>query len=329
MLLTGFVALVVSLAMQPLATSVLRRNGLLDAPSARSSHLVATPRGGGVVVVAAVLIAGLFHGRDGSSAAILLATALAATVGLVEDVVGVPLARRFLLLVVAVAPLALLPSLGHERAALAGAVALVYAVSLVNAVNFMDGINGISAAIGVAAGGAYTLMAPGHGGSTLAAVGASVVGASLGFAPYNVPRARVFLGDSGSYGLGAALAGLGIALWGNGLGIEAALAPLTVYLVDTATTLVRRVRGGEAWYLPHRTHVYQRLIDLGLSHAQVSGIVFVLSCSCAALGAVGLRGPVMRVLADLLIGVLLLSYLCLPGVATRWRNRRQSFRPGG
>lgn len=90
-------------------------------------------------------------------------------------------------------------------------IAIPWTLVVVNAVNFMDGINGISAATAIVGGGAYGLFGQAAGIEALTILGTVVAAAGLGFAPYNLPRARVFLGDVGSYGIGAAFAAM--SLW--------------------------------------------------------------------------------------------------------------------
>lgn len=149
---------------------------------------------------------------------------------------------------------------------------------------------------------------PGRGGAIAA-------GAALGFAPYNVARPRMFLGDVGSYFIGAWLAAVAVVGLRAGVAPEAEMAPLGLYLADTGATLLRRVVRGERWYLPHRDHAYQRLTDLGWSHVQASA--FVLACigACAALGAVSLGASVpARVAADVAVAGVVGAYLLTP----RW-----------
>lgn len=314
------VALGAGLALQPLAISVLGRRGAVDTPTERSSHSVPTVRGGGIAVVAALTIAYVVSMGSGttSTAAVLASVLLCAAVGLVEDLRGVPVLARFGLLVLACAPLAAVPTGSVAWIVAAGVLCVVFAVAVVNATNFMDGINGISAAQGVAAGAAYAALAAWQGLNEMTVLAVALVGASLSFAPFNVPRARVFLGDTGSYALGAALAGLAVLTLAEGLPVEAALAPLALYLADTGTTLLRRVRAGDAWHLPHRTHVYQRLTDSGLTHSQVSALVLATVLICGLLGLASLGGPVFRVSAGMVLIVVIMGYLSLPTwLATR------------
>ena len=314
------VAFATSLALQPVAIRILRARKVVDVPGARSSHRATTVRGGGVVVMLALVAGALVQSRDPVSLVLLLVAVTCAAVGLAEDLVGVAVPRRFGLLLVALLPLGLLIP-GPAMVQVAGiAVAVMFSLAVVNATNFMDGVNGISAAHGLVAGMAYALLAFAHDLPALASVALATAGAVLGFAPYNVPRARVFLGDSGSYGLGGVLAGLAVSLFAAGLPAEAILAPLGLYATDTSCTLLRRFRAGEVLHHPHRTHTYQRLTDLGYSHLQVSGMVLVLGLLCSALGALSLAGPIPRLAGDLSLLGVLAAYQQSPRLLARPRQ---------
>ncbi len=315
-------AAVVSLALLPLVIRLLRAAGALDVPTLRSSHRTATVRGGGLAVVPALLVGTGTAGGLGRDLALpVLAVAAAAAVGLAEDLRGVPVVARLVLLLAAVGPLALLLPGSTGVRLVAGAVVAVAALAVVNATNFMDGINGITAAQAVAIGLTDAALAHRAGLAHAAALAVATAGAAVGFAPFNVTRARVFLGDCGSYALGAAFAGLAVTLLAAGLPPEAVLAPLGIALVDTGTTLLRRARAGEPWHLPHRTHVYQRLTDTGLGHTQVSGLVLALVLASSALGACSLAAAPWRVAGDLLLVLLLWGYLQLPELVSRRRQR--------
>lgn len=322
MLTAVLVSLGIGLSLQPFAIRLLRRRGVLDHPSDRSSHLTPTPRGGGVVVVLALVLGATAGGAlDEPDAAVVLAvTALCALVGLAEDMRGVPVVQRFGLLLLACAPLGLVPDATPAVRAVLAIAAVSFAVAVVNAVNFMDGINGISAAQGLVAGAAYAVLATAEGLNGLAVVAAATAAAALAFAPFNVPRAKVFLGDTGSYGLGGVLAGIAVVLLAEGVPLEAALAPLALYLADTGATLLRRFRAGEDWHLPHRTHAYQRLTDLGFTHVQVSALVLVLLVTCCALGGLSLLGGPARVVGDAGLIIVLAGYLSLPRLLARPRS---------
>ena len=148
-------------------------------------------------------------------------------------------------------------------------------VGFVNAFNFMDGINGISAFTAIVGSGWFLVLGFREDAETLVVLAAVVLGTSLAFVPWNVPRAALFLGDSGSYALGAGLGVMALLAVSAGSGMVEAFAPLSIYLLDTAWTLARRVLRGDAWHQAHREHVYQRLSDRSRSHWRVSLTVAV------------------------------------------------------
>jgi UDP-N-acetylmuramyl pentapeptide phosphotransferase/UDP-N-acetylglucosamine-1-phosphate transferase len=138
------------------------------------------------------------------------------------------------------------------------------------------------------------------------------------FLPFNFPKAQVFLGDVGSYFIGAWLAALVILGLRAGIPPEAVLAPVALYLADTAVTIVRRARGAETWYLPRRSHAYQRLTQLGWSHTRTTGLVAAAMVSCSALGAVSLIDSIAaRLVADLALAAVLVAYLASPTLLGR------------
>ena len=234
-------------------------------PNERSSHSQPTPRGGGLAPAIAIAIALVAAGSVDSrtQVAMLIAIGAFGLIGLVEDLAGVPVLWRFVLQLAAAAAVApwLLADLGGQRAValLGGAIALLFVVAYVNAFNFMDGINGISVAQTLVAGATWYVVGQVEDIASFATAGAVAAAAALAFAPFNFPHARVFLGDVGSYALGAALAVLAVVGLRAGIAPEAVLAPLSLYVADTGATLVRRFRRGEPWYRPHRDHVYQQL----------------------------------------------------------------------
>ncbi len=137
--------------------------------------------------------------------------------------------------------------------------------------------------------------------------------AALGFAPFNFPRARVFLGDVGSSFIGAWLAAMVAMELRSGLPPEAALAPVALSLADAAWTLAWRVRRSEQWSQPHCSHAYQRLAKLGWWHTRNTGVVGALIVACSALGAVSITASLSaRAAADASLAAVLADYLATP-----------------
>jgi UDP-N-acetylmuramyl pentapeptide phosphotransferase/UDP-N-acetylglucosamine-1-phosphate transferase len=318
-ILQAIVACAVVLATEPIVVGVTRRFGVVDVPSHRSSHTTPVPRGGGVAVaVGAVLGLILSPGLSTSAHwALVIGAGSFGAIGLVEDVVGIPALARLVLQAGAAIVLLrwALDELSGPAAweVLFGAGVVVWIVAYVNAFNFMDGIDGMSVGQVVIAALAWYLIGRSEAVPVLA-VGAAVAGAAaLGFLPFNMPNAKVFLGDVGSYFLGAWLAILTVIALRAGIPVEAALAPLALYLADTGTTLVRRLRTGETWYLPHRDHVYQRLVQRGWSHVRVSAVVAICIGVCSALGAASLMQVTwLRATCDSLLVGVLVGYVTAP-----------------
>jgi UDP-N-acetylmuramyl pentapeptide phosphotransferase/UDP-N-acetylglucosamine-1-phosphate transferase len=300
---------------EPIAIPLLRRRAI-DVPNLRSSHSVPTPRGGGApialgLVGAALLIQG--------TAAMIFAAAVAAfaAIGFADDLAGLTAGRR--LLMQGLASLAIATALvDHARlplAVLAAAVVViaVWLIGFVNAFNFMDGVNGISAAHAVIGGAVYTALGLWRADPFLNAAGAAVAAGALAFLPWNAVRARVFLGDAGSYGLGMALAVLAAYSLIRRFPPEAALAPLGLYLADTGWTLQRRIRARERIFEAHRMHTYQQLCDGGWSHQRVTVTTTAITTTISLLGAASLTShPALRAAADLAALGIIAVYLRSP-----------------
>ena len=310
---------------------LLRRVGMLDRPTARSSHDRPTPRGGGLAIGVGALVALAAADRlAGDPASGLVAAAGGiGFIGLVDDVRPVPALRRLFaqLVPAAVALVWLLHGL-HESPVVGAVVvasSLLWIVWFANAFNFMDGINGLAIAQVVVVGATWWIVGDSEGARVLETGGAIIGAAALAFAPANSPRARAFLGDTGSYFLGSWIAAIAVLGLREGVAPEAVLAPLALFTVDPGFTLARRLARRARWDEPHREHVYQRLVLLGWSHTRTTALIAAMIVACALLGSVSESGSdVARVLADVGIAAAVLTYLLMPGLVARTATARLS-----
>ncbi len=306
---------------EPVTIPLLRRLRAFDVPGLRSSHSVPTPRGGGIPVAVGLLVAVALI-RGGASATFACAVGFFGLLGFIDDLRGLPAVRRLALQGAGSAVVAVM-LIGPMHLAAGAAVTLIFAATVwitgfVNAFNFMDGVNGISATHALIAGVAYACYGEWEQQRFLLAAGLAVAVSALMFLPWNAGRARVFLGDVGSYTLGAALAMLAALAVLRGLPVEAVVGPLALYLADTAWTLQQRIRAGERWLQPHRTHVYQRWCDAGWSHQEVTLLTGALTILLTGLGTVSLGGdPPLRAAADVAGMAILGVYLSSPAVFRR------------
>lgn len=317
MVAAALVAFLLTAALVPLVEVGLRRRNIVDHPTSRSSHDRPTLRGGGVAPAAAVLVAlgtGAAVGPGRARLALGVTAALFGLIGLADDVSDLGALRCLGLQGAAATAAAVLVVGLLDWPVWAAALAAVWLVSFANAFNFMDGINGISCACAVVAGAAWCVIGRVEDVPVLAGGGALIAAAALGFAPFNVPHARLFLGDVGSYFLGSWLALLAALGLRAGIAPEAVLSPLLLYLADTGTTLARRVAGGRRWTDAHREHAYQRLVASGWSHLTTTTVVGVAMAASAALGMLALAGSTaLRVAGDLGVVAVVASYLWAGG----------------
>lgn len=256
------------MGMTPVVRAGLLRYGLMDIPNPRSAHTVPTPRGGGIACALGVFlacVAAALADRHVPWGAMVSVFALAG-VGYADDRLRLPAGSRLATQTLAGATIGL--ALGGQGLVFPGA--LVTPI-VVNAVNFMDGINGITALTMVLWGAVATSVGSNSGVADLSLLGTVSAASALGFLPWNSPRARVFLGDSGSYLFGALVA-TGLLLGkSHAMPMPVLGAPLAVYFADTGFTLAVRLIRQERLFEAHREHVYQRLVhDLGRSHVTVA-----------------------------------------------------------
>ena len=289
----------------------------LARPNARSSHRVPTPQGAGIAVIAATLLVASVWGWSGIALplALLAATTLIAAVGFADDILSLPVLLRLVLQVAAVgavvftAPdtLRIVPALplAFERSLI-----LLAAVWFVNLVNFMDGLDLMTVSEVVPITAALLLLGwLGDLPWSPALVAASLCGAMIGFAPFNRPIARVFLGDVGSLPIGLVLGWCLLQLaWHDH--IAAALLLPAYYLADSTTTLLRRIARHEPFWAAHRTHFYQRATDNGFTVPRIIGEVFKLNLLLALLAIITIRANSIIVTAmALLAGAIAVGFI--------------------
>jgi len=251
----------------PLVIVGLRWVGRVDIPNERSLHDAHLPRGGGIAIVASVSAAVFLVGSlQGIVVHLLLIAVALAAVGLLDDRAGLSPVARLGTQVSAGGLVGYTVGLATGQTPTLMFVAVVAMTFGTNAFNFMDGINGISGIHCVLFSlviGVELIRLDDDNGAALAF---ALLGASLTFIPYNFPRARVFLGDVGSYFIGGMLASLAVYAVAAGANVVIVVALFGYYIVDTSTTVLLRLRRGENILAAHRDHMYQRLVRAGGSH---------------------------------------------------------------
>ncbi|MEP3891016.1 MAG: hypothetical protein ABJN69_11165 [Hellea sp.] len=294
----GAMAFAVSLAIG----GFMNAAGVGDIPNSRSNHSTATPTSGGLGLTAALgmmcLGAGLFYPQLGLGPELPYLLMLAfgfAALGLFDDVFEGRTAIKFALIiglsmlaVRLIGPPAALPMGGYEIAlpyaiGLTGAVLWIFVC--VNGVNFMDGANGFMGSFMLIASAALTMLAMTVGATTSAILAGGLTFGLLGFLPYNFrTKSQIFCGDVGSL-----LAGFIFAIASLMLVKEAPnfrllyVGPILLlpFLADVFMTLISRLKRKENLLKAHSSHLYQRLIRSGWSHAKVSLLYAGAGLICA------------------------------------------------
>jgi len=269
----------------------LARAGFLDLPGERSSHVRPTPKGGGVGLVLAFVWGAVAAGLTPLFWIPLLALAIMSFVNDLRSIsAGVRLAAQFM-----AALLALGGALwaGHASWSVSLLLpALFFVIATTNCYNFMDGINGMAGITALVAF-ACLLLFGGAADTPLFYPIIAVMGALLGFLPFNLPRARLFMGDVGSIFLGFLFA-LSVCLlagsWTEFLVFASFLFP---FYADEAVTVVERLWRGESLLAPHRRHLYQFMAnERGIAHWKVSTAYAMIQTFVALLAvAAGTHGP--------------------------------------
>lgn len=285
------------------------RMGLLDRPNERSSHSTVTPRAGGLGFVLVWMFGCLaFLGLDNGhqlnhlSFGTYMATALAVSgISLRDDISSVSPLKRFavhlgagLVIVTTCGPFQVIDlgwslSLGH----FGGVITILWIVGLTNAFNFMDGIDGIAGLQAVVAAFAWCLAGAIVGSPFISGISGVLAGAGIGFLVHNWSPARIFMGDVGSAFLGFHFAIISLFLrsdlnedviWSLRLPLFA-MAVVWPFVWDSGFTFLRRLVRREKVWEPHRSHLYQRMVQAGWRHAWVASYYggWATACSLAAI----------------------------------------------
>jgi UDP-N-acetylmuramyl pentapeptide phosphotransferase/UDP-N-acetylglucosamine-1-phosphate transferase len=286
-------AAALSAALTWLIRPLLLRHALSQ-PNARSSHRVPTPQGAGIaVMIATLLVASAIIALVGPAnanfpAVVFGAIGFIALVGLTDDIKTIQVIPRLILQGAAVAAVLYATSTGVRIVPMCPlwierVVLFVAGLWFVNLVNFMDGIDWMTVAEVVPITGALVLLgALGDLAPSSMIAAAALGGAMIGFAPFNRPVAKIFLGDVGSLPIGLLLGWCLLELAYRQHLTAALLLPL-YYLADATITLLRRLLKREAFWAAHRSHYYQRATDNGFSVLRVVSDVFALNLVLAAL----------------------------------------------
>jgi len=296
---------------------LLRRGNALplDHPNERSLHVGPVPRVGGIGIVAGALLAFALVRAEPLLAALVAALAV---VSYLDDRAHLPILLRFG--AHAVAAMVFVLAAAPDVHPVWQAVLALAAMWLTNLYNFMDGSDGLAGGMALFGFGAYALAAWLAGDPVFAVVAASIAAAAAAFLVFNFPPAKVFMGDAGSIPLGFLSAALGILGWRAGhWPLWFPLLVFSPFIVDASLTLARRGLRGERVWRAHRSHYYQRLVQLGWGHRNTALAEYALMATCGTVALWALGAP--PALQWVTVGAMTLAYLVLAAlVDLAWRR---------
>jgi UDP-N-acetylmuramyl pentapeptide phosphotransferase/UDP-N-acetylglucosamine-1-phosphate transferase len=246
--------------------------GLLDKPNERSSHEGLVPKGGGIGILAAFVVSSLLLNIPSGFWLPITFLALFSFCG--DRIEFSPKFRLSLQFIAAIIFLFGINTVIQSR--MSGFLLIlamaVFIVGTANFYNFMDGINGIAAITGIVGFGLFALYSfLSESYSSFAVVSVCIYFSCLGFLPFNIPKARVFMGDVGSILLGFTFAGMVVWLSKGPLDLICLAAFLFPFYADELTTMVVRIRDGDNLLRAHRRHLYQLLAnEKGVSQWKIS-----------------------------------------------------------
>ena len=297
-LLALLVALVVSFLMTPVVKTFAYKVGAIDVPKdARRMHKVPIPRLGGLAIFIGFMVSILlFVEITGEMRSILLGAVIIVVLGVVDDIMALPALLKFVVQIVA----ALIPALNGVTIQafsnpnifsdnaywvlgnLSIPLTVLWIVAITNSVNLIDGLDGLANGVSAISATTMLVIALVGGQFQVAVVMAALVGACVGFMPYNMNPAKIFMGDTGSTFLGFILAVVsiqGLFKFYTIISFAVPFLMLGLPLFDTCFAILRRLSKGQSPMAPDRSHVHHRLIDMGFNQKQAVAILYAISAT--------------------------------------------------
>ena len=317
-LLSLIVAAALAFAVTPLVKRLAQRVGAMDVPKdERRMHKIPIPRMGGLGIFFAFLVAVLcFAGIDRELRGILLGATIIVVLGILDDILTLNALPKFAVQIVA-AVIAVLHGcriehfMGFRLATwLSYPVSVIWIVAITNAVNFIDGLDGLAVGVSAISTASLLVIALMVSESNIAIILAALLGACLGFIPYNFNPAKIFMGDTGSTFLGFILATMSIQGLFKFYAVISFAVPFLILglpIFDTAFAMIRRMAHGQSPMQADRGHIHHRLIDMGLNQKQAVATLYVIS------GILGLSAVVLTTGGEAK-AMLLLVALCIVAV---------------
>lgn len=310
------VAGIVAFFTTPVVRVLAQKMGAMDVPKdARRMHDHPIPRMGGLAIFLGFLLTVLLFAELTTQVrGMLLGAVIIVVLGIFDDIYSLPAKFKFVVQIVAALIAAgtgsMIEVLSNpnifssnpywELGWLAWPITVIWIVAITNAVNLIDGLDGLACGVSTISSMSMLVIALVLGEADVAILLAALAGGCIGFLPYNLNPARIFMGDTGSTFLGYILAVVSIQGMFKMYSVISFVVPflmLGLPIFDTASAFIRRIAKGQNPMSPDRGHVHHRLIDMGFSQKQAVAVLYVIS-AILGLSAVVLTtsGPIKAIL---------------------------------
>ena len=294
LILYSLLSFLISLIFAGIVSRYGSKVGLIDAPNKRSSHTVPTPKGGGIGLLLAFILTGVFVTQH---QAFTILAGIVGFVSLLEDRISIPEKLRLVLqLVVSSIVVSLFTGMPASIiAALLFLFWIIFITGTANFYNFMDGIDGIAGFTGFVGFGLIAIFSFYVAEkSNIALISVALSLGCLGFLPFNFPKAKVFMGDVGSLLLGFVFASFVIKLSSGICEFLCIIMFLCMFYADSLVTIFCRLQRGDNIIMAHRRHLYQYMCNelkiphwkVSLSYASTQFVFAVLALSAYKKGIV-------------------------------------------
>lgn len=342
----GFViAGILSFVLSPVAKRVAHKIGAIDVPKDdRRMHKEPIPRLGGLAVFFAFLVTVLvLVPVDTEFRGILLGSVIIVVLGMIDDARPLPAILKFVVQILAALVVVfhgtridVISNLNVLSASTylnlgrwSVPITVLWIVAVTNAVNLIDGIDGLSVGVCTIASVSLLVIAAIVSEFNVMVITAAVAGACIGFLPYNVNPAKMFVGDTGATFLGFVLATLSIQGMFKTYAILSLAIPFLILglpIFDTAFAIGRRLLKGKNPMSPDRGHVHHRLIDMGFSQKQTVLILYIVS---AILGVAAIllassgapRALLFVIAAVVIVAVIVVVYRVISAIRKRKNDK--------
>lgn len=290
------VSTVVSFAMTPIVKHLALMVGAVDVPKDdRRMHKVPIPRLGGLAIAVSFLLSVLLFAEvDYQLQGILLGAVIIVVLGVMDDIMTLKALPKFIVQILAACvvvyhgckiqyisnPILTSSAKYLDLGIMSGPVTVLWIVAITNAVNFIDGLDGLAVGVSAISSATLSVVALLVAENNVALVMIILLGACLGFIPYNFNPAKIFMGDTGSAFLGFLLATMSIQGMFKLYAIISFAVPfliLGVPIFDICFAIVRRIAKGQNPMKADRGHIHHRLIDMGFSQKQAVAITYFLT----------------------------------------------------